>query len=117
MTFTLEGCESLAIGLQDNLSNAVWGNGTVELNYTDDSLTNQILEKTIDSTENKGNGELLVVANIDFSEANGSTISETGLKTTTAQATLSNHYGLEKNASEKYIYFYDLYMIPKESLL
>jgi len=115
--FNINGCEDIANSLSTRITLANWGTGTTTKDYTDTSLETQILEKSVDSTELKGNGELLVIANIDYSEANGNTISETGLKGSAGQYTISSHYGLEKNSGEKYNYFYDIYVVPKEALL
>lgn len=115
--FIINGLNTIATFLSLATVQANWGTGTSTKDYTDLSLETPVLTKSVTSTELKGNGELLVLAEIDYAEANGELIAETGLKTSLGQMTVSGHSPLEKNAAEKYNYFYDIYVVPKEALL
>lgn len=115
--FIINGLNAITTFLGIATTQANWGVGTSEKDYTDNSLEDVVLTKSITSTELKGSNELLVLAEIDYAEANGEMISETGLVAITGQMTVSGHNSLEKNAAEKYNYFYDIYVVPKEALL
>lgn len=115
--FIISGLNEIAVYLSLAVNQCNWGVGTTAKDYADLGLEDVVLTKTVTSTELKGNGEVLVVGEIDYAEANGELIAETGLKTSLGQMTVSGHSPLEKNAAEKYNYFYDIYVVPKEALL
>jgi hypothetical protein len=115
--FNINCCE---IAMQEILSQATTinvGIGTTTKDYTDTGLEIEVFDTAIDSTEDKGNGEGLIIGTVDYADAVGETLTENGIVASSGQIIVDSNFALEKNANEKYIYYYYGQILPKESLL
>ena len=115
--FNINCCE---IAMQEILAQATTinvGIGTTTKDYTDTGLENSVFSTAIDSTEDKGGGEGLIIGTADYADAVGETLTENGISTASGQIIVDSNYALEKSVNEKYIYFYYGQVLPKESLL
>lgn len=114
--FNLKGCEEVSISLANRITNVAFGTSASPHNYTDTGLFEEVLSKPIDIIDVRANGELIVQAHIDYSEGNTYTFNETGLQSNTRTLSNDTTYPLEKNNTERYNYFFDVYIVPEEAL-